>query len=494
MWEPGVDGRESQVIERGGIRVRRSLVPDSGGPGPLVRFSVESDYEQPVAVRISDGRITPESSGVDVGAGEGDCRWDTDEGEVTFGRSVLPKDSFVTGYRLPDVDRAEAFERPPIIRTVQPIDGADAEAGVVPQWRGNGGTVLAGSAGTAVGTAASDGGMANDGLRTADNGRSASSESPTIGTRESDASIDCLVAIPAYNEAETIADVVSRAEPHADEVLVIDDGSRDDTVIRAREASATVVEHERNRGYGAAIRRAFREARQREAANLIVIDGDGQHDPADIPQLLDRQTDDHSRIVIGSRFVGDQGSDIPVYRRLGLSVVNAMTNLSMGTIGSDGHVKDTQSGFRAYNAAAIASLADDSTIGAGMGASTDVLHHARQHGFDIEEVGTRIEYNVGHASSHNPIVHGLALVSNLLRTIERDHPIALLGVPGFLSSFVGLVFGYWMVTNYAVTGVFSIGLAISTSFFLLIGVFACFTAIILHSLNRYFDSGAPMPS
>jgi hypothetical protein len=146
-----------------------------------------------------------------------------------------------------------------------------------------------------------------------------------------------------------------------------------------------------------------------------------------------------------------------------------------------------------YNAAAIESLAGDGAIGAGMGASTDVLHHARRHDFDIEEVGTRIEYDVGHASSHNPIVHGLALVSNLLRTIERDHPIALLGVPGFFSSFVGLGFGYWMLTNYVTTGTFPMGLAISTTFFFLIGVFACFTAIILHSFNRYFDSGAPVP-
>ena len=198
--------------------------------------------------------------------------------------------------------------------------------------------------------------------------------------------------------------------------------------------------------------------------------------------------------MIGSRFVGDRRSDIPVYRRLGLRVVNVITNLSLGSVGSDHRVEDTQSGFRAYNDAAIGSLADDGAVGAGMGASTDVLHHARQHGFEIEEVGTRIEYDVESASSHNPIVHGIALVSNLLRTIERDHPIAFLGVPGFLSAFIGLGFGYWMLTNYIKTGAFPTGIAIAAVFFLLIGVFACFTAIILHSLNRYFDAGTPSPS
>jgi hypothetical protein len=67
-------------------------------------------------------------------------------------------------------------------------------------------------------------------------------------------------------------------------------------------------------------------------------------------------------------------------------------------------------------------------------------------------------------------------------------------VPGFLSAFIGLGFGYWMLTNYIKTGAFPTGIAIAAVFFLLIGVFACFTAIILHSLNRYFDAGTPSPS
>jgi glycosyltransferase involved in cell wall biosynthesis len=305
-----------------------------------------------------------------------------------------------------------------------------------------------------------------------------------------DASDGCIVAIPAYNEAGTIADVVSRAEPHADEVLVVDDGSDDDTAVRARGTGATVVEHRQNEGYGATLKRTFREAKRRGAATLVVVDGDGQHDPADIPRLLDRQTDDHPKLVIGSRFVGDRTSDIPAYRRFGLWLVNAITNLSMGTVRSRNRVSDTQSGFRAYNAAAIDSLTEDGGIGAGMGASTDVLHHARRRGFDIEEVGIEISYDVANASNHNSVGHGLALVSNLLRTVERDHPIALLGVPGFSSTLVGFVFGYWMLTNYVTSGTFPVGIAIAAVFFVLVGVFACFTGIILHSLNQYFDADA----
>ena len=488
MSEASVDGCGSQVVERSGIRVRRSLVSDGvGGDGadPLVKFSVESDRERSVAVRIRDGSVASEHVDLEAGIGDGNCRWTASDEGLTLSRSIVPGDSIVTGYRLTGVDRTDASGASPTIETVQPIDERDAEAGVVPQWRGDRAAVVADGTGAVADATANDGRRAN-GSRTVPDSRVAND------ARESNDGIGCLIAVPAYNEAETIADVVARADPHADEVLVIDDGSTDDTAARARDADATVVRHERNRGYGAAIRRAFREADRREATALVVVDGDGQHDPADIPRLLDRQSEDHPRIVIGSRFVDDARSDIPVYRRVGLWVVNAVTNLSMGTVGSERRVSDTQSGFRAYNADAIGSLAGDGTIGAGMGASTDVLHHARQHDFDIEEVGTRIEYDVDHASSHNPIVHGLVLVSNLLRTIERDHPIALLGVPGFCSSFVGLGFGYWMLTNYVTTGTFPMGLAVSAGFFALIGVFECFTAIILHSLNRYFDSGTPV--
>ena len=478
-----MDGCELLAVRRDGIRVRRSVI--SHDADLLVKFSVESDRGCPVAVRISDASVTPERAEIDAGLLDEECRWTTNEHGVTFSRSIVPGDSFVTEYRIVDSDRTDVSWTPPVVETVQPIDERDIEAGIAPQWRGSGGAASNGGGGGAVGLT-TGGGLATE-SRPAGKTRGRS-ETAVDDTNES---IDSLVAIPAYNEAGAIADVVSQAKPHADEVLVVDDGSSDDTAARARDAGATVVRHERNRGYGAAIRRTFREADRRDVDTLVVVDGDGQHDPNDIPRLLDRQADDHPRIVIGSRFVGTHRSDIPVYRRFGLWIVNAMTNVSMGTIGSNRRITDTQSGFRAYNAMAIRSLAGDGSIGAGMGASTDVLHHARQHDFNIEEVGTKIEYDVEHASSHNPITHGLALVSNLLYIIERDHPIALLGVPGFVSLLVGFGFGYWMISNFVTTGTFPLGLAIITTFFSLIGIFACFTAIVLHSLNTHLSRSSP---
>lgn len=296
---------------------------------------------------------------------------------------------------------------------------------------------------------------------------------------------EVLVAIPAYNEGDTIADVVSEALPHADEVLVVDDGSTDDTVERARSAGATVVEHDHNRGYGSALRTAFEEADRGGAEHLVVLDGDGQHDPGDVPRLVEVQQERDAEVVIGCRFGEDADTDLPLYRRFGIGVVNVLTNLSLGVLRPSSRIRDTQSGFRAYDAEAIVSLAAADDIGDHMGASTDILHHAHVRDYDIVEVGTTVDYDVDDASSQSPLSHGLTLIFNLLRTIERERPVMALGVPGLLSTLLGIGFGYWTIHNYFLTDTFSLGLAVVSTFFVLAGILSAFTAIILHSLSQH---------
>lgn len=292
-----------------------------------------------------------------------------------------------------------------------------------------------------------------------------------------------LVAIPAYNEAATIGAVVSGVVEHEEHVLVIDDGSTDGTVAKARAAGATVLERERNGGYGAALKTAFREAHKRRAEQLVILDGDGQHDPADIPCLLAALREDGADVAIGSRFAAGSETEIPPYRRVGLAVINLLSNLSLGVVRSDSWIDDTQSGFRAYDRHAIESLLADDEVGDRMSASTDILYHAHHNDYAIEEVGTTIDYDVENGSQHNPVSHGIHLVMNIVKTVERDRPITFLGIPGFLLSCVGFGFGYWTVVNFINSGSFSGGLAITSMFFVLIGVFACFSAVMLHALS-----------
>jgi hypothetical protein len=298
--------------------------------------------------------------------------------------------------------------------------------------------------------------------------------------------IQTLITVPAYNEAGTIGSVVENAAEYADAVLVVDDGSTDRTAEQAESAGADVVSHERNRGYGAALRTAFETADRWDAECLVIIDGDDQHEVDDIPELCSPIQSGEANVTIGSRFAGEGKNEIPLYRRFGLGVINLMSNISMGAVRPRSWVSDTQSGFRAYDAHAIEELSN-AGIGDDMDASLDILHRVQSNGFEIEEISTIVDYDVEDGHSQNPISHGLRLVSNILRTVEHEHPVKFIGVPGFVGTLVGLGFAYLTVQKFIENGIFPLGTGLVSVFFVLLGIFACFTAIILHSLNQLHE-------
>ena len=294
-----------------------------------------------------------------------------------------------------------------------------------------------------------------------------------------------VVAIPAYNAEESIGAVVESALPYAEEVIVVDDGSRDQTADRAREAGATVVVHERNKGYGGALKTIFREGAERDAAHLVVIDADGQHDPADIPALVGTQKREETDIVIGSRYVGERDTRIPFVRSFGLAVINNLTNASMGKLRPSGFIRDTQSGYRAYSRFATKSLAADPTIGNNMGASTDILYHAHRNRLSVAEVGTTISYDVENASSQGSLSHGLDLLRNIFWTVEYGRPLLILGTPGAATTLFGVAATIWLLTQYVETGVLAgsqLGVAILVA---LGGLLVCVTALMMYVLNGH---------
>ncbi len=149
--------------------------------------------------------------------------------------------------------------------------------------------------------------------------------------------------MPAYNEERHIAEVVRGAREFGLKTLVVDDASADATVERARVAGAEVVRHDRNHGKGVALATGFAWAREHGFTAAVTLDGDGQHDPAEIPLFIDCAERTGAHIVVGSRFLQRDGGIrlMPPHRK----VTNwFMSRVLSGMAGT--RLTDTQSGFR----------------------------------------------------------------------------------------------------------------------------------------------------
>jgi len=192
--------------------------------------------------------------------------------------------------------------------------------------------------------------------------------------------------MPAYNEEAYIAKTVLGAKKHADAVLVVDDGSKDDTVAIAEALGAIVVRHATNRGYGGALQTIFCTARDLGAEELVIIDSDGQHSPGDISRLLTELRKGND-VVIGSRFVEGSAGDIPAYRKVGMKVLDTATTLA----GNNLAITDSQSGFRAYGRKAIEAI---HISGEGMSAGSEILIQISDHRLKVAEVPIRVRYDI----------------------------------------------------------------------------------------------------
>jgi glycosyltransferase involved in cell wall biosynthesis len=150
---------------------------------------------------------------------------------------------------------------------------------------------------------------------------------------------NCSAVIPCWNEAATIADLVRRVRPFIAQVLVVDDGSSDTTIVEAAAAGATVLRHEWNRGKGAALRTGLTAAHKAGFHWCFTLDADGQHPPERIPAFLQCAAETGAELVVGNRFTGP--SAMPVIRR---RVNQWMSRQLSRRVGMP--LPDSQCGFR----------------------------------------------------------------------------------------------------------------------------------------------------
>ena len=187
-----------------------------------------------------------------------------------------------------------------------------------------------------------------------------------------------VAVIPAYNEAGTIHAVAAQTLKYLDRVVVVDDGSADQTVDCLRELPVTVLRHPRNLGKAAALWLGMQHAMTQGATAVVTLDGDGQHDPGDIPALITLHRRDPSAIVIGARL--HASSAIPWLRYLANRVANFWISWAAGS-----RVPDSQSGFRLYPTAVLNAVGSRCDATSGFAFESELLIEAGRIGVPIRD-------------------------------------------------------------------------------------------------------------
>lgn len=289
-----------------------------------------------------------------------------------------------------------------------------------------------------------------------------------------------VIGIPAYNEEKNIAKLIVQLQKKEYSIVVCNDGSTDMTGEIAEKMGVTVINHKRNLGYGAAIRSIFLKAQEIKAEILVTFDADGQHRVEDITSLIQPIKDDKADIVIGSRFLGQDESNIPKYRKTGIKIITKMANIS-----GEKELTDSQSGLRSYSQRAIELITPSEK---GMGVSTEILIKANNASLRIYEIPVKILYE-GDTSTHHPVSHGVSVIVSTMKFISMDHPLRFYGIPGIILLTIGLFFSFWAIqgfveTRQIITNVSLIGIGTT-----IIGLIFLMNAILLFSLVNLVREG-----
>lgn len=194
-----------------------------------------------------------------------------------------------------------------------------------------------------------------------------------------------LAIVPAYNEEKSIGSVARNLFQHVDRVVVVDDGSDDNTARAAEEAGAFVLRHELNRGQGAALETGHEYARAVGADAVLHFDADGQFDVTDIAPALEQLKRVQADILFGSRFL-DKRSSVPWFKKRALLPVGRVVSRLFG----GGKLTDTHNGFRILTKRALEKiqLTQD-----GMAHATEIQSLVKRHGLRYTEHPVKVTYD-----------------------------------------------------------------------------------------------------
>lgn len=250
-----------------------------------------------------------------------------------------------------------------------------------------------------------------------------------------------LCAIPAYNEEKSIRNVIEQIPEKIEgisntEILVIDDGSTDNTVEISKNAGAKVISHQSNKGVGEAFHTILRYAQDHDIDILVTIDADSQFDPTHIPKLIAPILKNKAYFVTCSRFLDK--SLIPV----GMSFIKKAGNTMMAKVISflvGKKITDAACGFRAYSREAFLNL----NLFGKFTYTQETLLDLAYKGFEINEVALLVRGKREHGKSHissNLFLYGIRTLKIIFKTVRDYKPLKVFGILGMLTTLLGFIF------------------------------------------------------
>ena len=283
-----------------------------------------------------------------------------------------------------------------------------------------------------------------------------------------------FVAIPAFNEGPTIGSVVLKARQFASEVVVVDDGSVDDTAETAALAGAHVIQHARNLGKGVAIRSAWLYAREHSPEAFVLLDGDHQHDTNDVPRLVETVLSGNADVVIGVRW--GKTSGMPIYRRMGKRALDYATAAAT----KNGILTDSQSGYRVFSRQALESLEPTED---GLSIESQLLLEAQERNLRIEEVRIDSRYDLD-GSTISAGRHGSSVLGRIVVLVSEKRPLFVFGVSGAALLLIAASFAIIVLETLITRGAVAQGTALLVVLFGTLGFVSIFMGLTLNALKR----------
>jgi len=280
------------------------------------------------------------------------------------------------------------------------------------------------------------------------------------------------VVIPAYNEERFIGSTVLKVRKYVNSVIVVDDGSNDNTAKIAESAGAMLIRHTCNQGKAAALNTGFCKALEVGAQVVVTLDADGQHLPEELLQVARPVINGEADIVIGSRYL-QQHSNVPHHRIWGHWFFNQLTGFASGCASTD-----SQSGYRAFSSVALETL---NFCSKGFSVESEMQFLAHEKGLRLQEVPVRIQYT--DKAKRSVIGHGLSVLGGVFKLMGQYRPLFYFGLPGLIFLLLGLIWALGVLVRYNEVHQLAIGNALISILATLIGVVLFSTGFTLHSIR-----------